>query len=293
MEGRLFFFELDGDTRKVNVISQMSTMSDVMDILIKKYNDREMDMSNGAEFWTKDDRFGVKHQVTNPSDIKNGAVLEVIFNSPSTYDRSSGARRWEPYPSSGYAAPSGYGGFPGGPDMSMSRGPKPGVQVCSIHKKQRTLQNLTKNEEDQWECTPDSQCKTQATLGGSMHVCSLHGKNRTLSNLEENADGNWVCIEGNRCIVTGRGEPKGRFRGDYGNFSAGLGYGGGFGRSAGHRAGLGSLGDDFGRWGGRRIQPRSKGIVCSIHGKRRSGPNLRSNGSGGWVCLPNSKCRVN
>jgi len=331
MDQRIFFFKLEGETRKVSV-QFLDSVSDLVPLLTSKFADSEV--SQDVKFWTVDEKHGVRFQVTNADEIYNGAVLEVVTqkeNRPPAHfneaDRSmEGRDRYNPYaegpgafdgrgPGRFNDGPGGF--FPGEPFSGGFQGnggfQKPETKLCETHKKKRTLQNLTEQEDGTWICNENSQCKTEGTAresSGGDEVCSLHGKPRTLQNLEKNWDGNWVCIDGSRCKVAGFG-----MRGGYGRFRGRGGFGGGFGpprgwrgfrrgrgfgrgRGRGYGKGFGGRGRGFGKgFGGRRGGFRGnrrgggRGLRCSEHGKTRTEANMRSDGCGGWVCLPNSQCK--
>jgi len=360
MAERLFFFQVDGDTRKV-AVPYLDSVSDLIPLLTSKYTDK--DISQDPEFWTKDKKFGVRFQISTPDDIYNGAVLEVVTRegkpSESNFEESNrssvgGPNRYNPYPQGpgGYQAsgpggyhaggPGGYddgpggfhgdGPFQGGPDQNGFGGmgnnfqepQRADVQECATHKKQRTIQNLTLAEDGTWTCNPNSQCKTETSAGsGGEEVCSVHGKSRTMPNLQQGRDGKWTCMEGSRCKVSNPmgGGPGGRMRGGYGGgygqFPGSNGYGGfgpprgfrggfrrgrGRGRGRGPSYGRGGYGGGYGprlggfgggnfrggRGGGGR---GGGGLLCTVHNKSRTQANLRSDGCGGWVCLPTSQCK--
>jgi len=355
MAERLFFFQVNGDTRKVTV-PYLDSVSDLVPLLTSKYTDKEI--SQDPEFWTTDKKFGVRFQISGPEDIYNGAVLEVITRegkpTESSYEESNrssagGPNRYNPYPQGpgGFQAggPGGYqggpgmfhgegpggfrgngpfpGGFPGGPQSGyggiggpeFQETPRPNVQTCATHKKQRTIQNLSQQEDGTWVCNPTSQCKTESSAGaGGEEVCITHGKSRTLPNLEQDDDGNWTCIEGSRCKTSNQmnNRRRGGYGGGYGQFPGG--YGGGFfsrgfrGGFRGRRGGGRGRGRGYGRGYGGGYGPRpfrggrgqfsrnargrgGGGMVCSAHGKTRTQANMQPNGSGGWVCLPTSQCK--
>lgn len=107
----------------------------------------------------------------------------------------------------------------GPPRISMGQPPKSIVDVrrCSVHNKERTLMNLSKNDEGNWVCNPESQCKTASTLALGEETCSIHNKVRTLPNLKKNNNGKWVCVEGARCKVQKKNDGfGGGFRGGFG-----------------------------------------------------------------------------
>jgi len=75
--------------------------------------------------------------------------------------------------------------------------------------------------------------------------------------------------------------------------------GGGFGPIRSFRDGIARGRDCHGlgyrsrRFGTRPQRRVNRGLVqCCLHGKNRTGSNMRSNGRGGWQCLPTSKCRL-
>jgi len=291
MGERIFFFRLNGETRKVSA-PFIDCMSDLIPLLCNKYPDS--DITQDEKFWTTDEQHGVRFQVTSPEEIYNGAVLEVTQKEETAHPlldiSSEGPERLNPYGEE-------RGGWDvRGPGSSMpfqegepfnGRGfGNPNSKTCATHKKQRTLQNLTEQEDGTWICNENSQCKTQGTVrerSGEEEMCSVHGKLRTLQNLVRNWNGNWVCSGGSRCKVA---TPVMR----------GFGFGrrGGYGRSRGSRGFFGGFGPPRGWHGFRRGNNRrgaSRGLRCSEHGKTRSKANMRSDDCGGWVCLPNSQCK--
>jgi len=377
MAERLFFFHLDGDVRKVSV-PHLDSLSDLIPLLSSKYSGREI--TQEPQFWIRNKENGIQAQVTSPDEIYNGAVLEVVthegrpmeFNHEGLNNRLGGQNRYNPYPQgpSGFPVPDGFGapgafggpiGFVDGPgpggfqpegpfNVGYQGGPapvnngRPDLQMCATHKKQRTIQNLTQQEDGTWVCNEMSQCKTQSSnqAGGSLETCSIHGKPRTKQNLEQSWDGRWICLETNRCKMGAppekRRRRRGEFREGHGQFPGpgygggppgyGGGYGGfgpprggppgyggafgptrggwGFGRGLGRGRGRGygrgygggfgpRLGSGRGGYGGGAFRGRTNNRynlhVCKIHGKPRSQNNLRTDESGGWICIPTSECK--
>jgi len=312
MAEKFFFFTLDGETRKVSV-PFLDSVSDLVPLLTSKFPDSEI--SQQPEFWTRDEKYGVNFQITTPEDIPDGAVLWVVNKEKSAesikpsakdscqYEGVGGVNAAEP----GASGPSGFnagvafngglnqGGFYGiGSQEPLRRD----VQICCTHQKRRTMQNLTQQEDGTWVCNADSECKTESsfTVGGEEQTCSRHGKSRTVQNLEQNDDGEWVCLRSSRCKTAGSGPPRrrGGRGGGYGQFSRPSGYGGGFGPYRGFRSGFipGQRCGYGSGFGARNQRGGSRGrFQCSVHGKTRTEANLRSDGSGGWQCLPTSECK--
>jgi len=302
MAERLFFFHLDGDVRKV-IVPYLDSLSDLIPLLTSKYIGKEI--SQEPHFWIKDKESGALAQITSPDDIYNGAVLEVVshegrppeFNYEGSNNGFGGPNRYNPYPQGpgvyqdpgGFCAPESFGGpipggfqpegpfnggFQGGSNQSAG---KPEVKMCATHKKQRTMQNLTQQEDGTWVCSEGNECKTQSSFqsGGGEEICSIHGKSRTKQNLEQSWDGRWICLETNRCKMPNpterrRRRGRGRSRGGYGLFSnPGYGggppggYGGGYGGFGPPRGGPPGYGGGFGPprggWGYGRGRGRGRG----------------------------------
>merc|ERR1719219_566272 len=92
--------------------------------------------------------------------------------------------------------------------------PKSGrpTQICILHGKRRTLQNLRVNRLGQWQCTEMSACKDTGAPGpnaragayenpqaAGLFECCLHGKMRSLANLRPNGPGIYACMPGREC----------------------------------------------------------------------------------------------
>lgn len=84
------------------------------------------------------------------------------------------------------------------------------TQVCVIHGKKRTLQNLRVNQLGQWQCSEATMCKDYRTMqnGGQgargQYVCSVHGKHRSegyvrSTGVDDNGNTLWVCLPGREC----------------------------------------------------------------------------------------------
>jgi len=295
---RIFFFKLNGETRKVSA-PFLDCLSDLVPLLSNKYPDS--DISQDEQFWTIDEQHGVRFQVTSPEEIYNGAVLEVVTQKEQTAQDISneGRERLDPHGEErgGYDV-FGPGSFDKNPMLFQEGEPfngkfqgrggfgKPNMETCATHEKQRTMQNLTEQEDGTWICNENSQCKVKGAVrerSEGEEMCSIHGKLRTLQNLARNWEGNWACTGGSRCKVAApvmRGFGFGR-RGGYGRFRGSGGFFRGMGPPRGWRG--------FRRGNNRRGAPQ--GLRCSEHGKNRSKANLRSDDCGGWVCLPNSQCK--
>lgn len=136
---------------------------------------------------------------------------------------------------------------------------------CATHGKNRTMKNLEKNDDEEWVCRADSQCR-QPPAGESENndeetaKCSLHGKVRTVSNLGKDNNGEWVCLGSSLC--------KGAGNGGFGNFD--------------YPQNSGWLSSNA-MYGG--------GPFCTVHGKNRTQRNLVRNNLGEWVCAPGMQCK--
>jgi len=321
MAERLFFFHLDGDVRKV-LVPYLDSLSDLVPLLTSKYIGKEI--SQEPHFWIKDKESGALNQITSPDDIYNGAVLEVVshegrppeFNYEGSNNGFGGPNRYNPYPQGpgvyqgpgGFGAPEAFaggsfqpegpfngGGFQGAPNQSA--GGRTETKMCATHKKQRTLQNLTQQEDGTWVCNEMSECKTQSSFqsGGGEEICSIHGKTRTKQNLEQSWDGRWMCLETNRCKMpepTERRRRRGRSRGGYGQFpnrgyggSFSGGYGGGYGGFGPPRGGPPGYGGAFGPprgWGFGRGRGRGRGRGYGRGYGGGFGPRLGGGARGGY-----------
>jgi len=311
---RLLFFKVGEDTRKVTVSEPPRTMHEITRLLTTRFDN--INTSAELEYWIKDQKFGVRYQISSTEDVYNGAVLEVITRrtkAPKPKPKARSAiieRRPRPRTEGRFNSfPQNVGKLDGWPSLgppTMPRGPPPmamgpppmamgqppksivDVRRCSVHNKERTLMNLSKNNEGKWVCNPGSECKTANTLALGEETCSIHNKVRTLPNLEKNKDGKWVCMMGARCKVQKKTD----------------GFGGGFrgGRGRGRRSPyIGNSRTFNGRYapyprrgrgsfrGGRGHWPMDQ--ICSLHGRQRTIANLMNVGSG-WVCNPSSECKV-
>lgn len=94
--------------------------------------------------------------------------------------------------------------------MPMAYG---GGPFCSVHRKKRTMQNLTRNNTGEWVCLPGSRCKMvagdQLRDGTEIKICTVHGKQRSSTNMELNEENEWVCIEKYRCKEPQKGSKSG------------------------------------------------------------------------------------
>jgi len=327
---RLLFFKVGEDIRKVTVSEPPRTMHEITRLLTTKFDN--INISGELEYWIKDQKFGVRYQISGAEDIYNGAVLEVITRTnkaPKPMARkpmigrrvrpegrgrfnpfSQNVRKRDGWPSMGPPPmprgppPMAMGPPPmamGPPPMAMgpppmARGPPQksivDVRKCSVHNKERTLMNLSKNDEGNWVCNPESQCKTESTLALGEETCSIHKKVRTLPNLEKNKDGEWVCVQGARCKVQKKFDSfDGGFRGGRGRGrkSAFVNSSRTFnGRFAPYlRRGRGGFRGGRGDW----PMGTNLGQICSLHGRQRTMANLMNDG-GRWVCNPSSECKV-
>jgi len=312
MEEKFFFFTLDGETRKVSV-PFLDSVSDLVPLLTSKFPDSKI--CQQPQFWTRDEKYGVNFQITTPEDIPNGAVLWVVNKEKSAEPKSTELSAKEPYRFEGVggvnsAEPGASGSsglnaaFYGGPNhvgtYGLSGFPQEplrrDVEICDTHQKRRTVQNLTQQEDGTWVCKADSECKTESsfTVGGEEQICSRHGKSRTVQNLQQGDDGEWVCLRSSRCKTANSGGSRRRrgYGGGYGQFPRPSGYGGGFGPFRGFRGGFPrGPGCGYGSRGGFGARQQRGRFQCSVHGKTRTEANLRSDGSGGWQCLPTSECK--
>jgi len=79
MAENVFFFDYEGDTRKVTCgEGEIGSLQDLAQLLKIKYSDIEID-TDDVKFWTKDQEYKVRHRIESPEDIYRGAVLEVTF----------------------------------------------------------------------------------------------------------------------------------------------------------------------------------------------------------------------
>jgi len=333
MKGRLFFFDLDGDVRKVSVPS-LDCIGDLISHLRSKYSLKNITRED-PEFWTKDEKLGKRFKITRIEEITNGAVLEVIKREEKPSEAKQewakwldelGPYRWNP---KNHALDTSLDArlgarlrnrrrFADSPtksnrDRPLSGGSnekiiwtgRPDSRICATHNKQRTLPNLNRQSDGTWRCVEHSQCKTGGSptfQGGAIEqVCSVHRKSRTLQNLEIGSDGKWVCIEGSRCITafkdSGTRRGYGKVAGasaEYGAARRELSRERGAERGSMNEGAVGTVsGPSHNLYGGGRYKLRSnrRTLKCIIHGKIRTAANLRSDGCGGLVCLPTSRCR--
>jgi len=193
MTEKLFFFDVDGDIRKVSV-PFLDSVSDLVPLLRSKFSD--VNLSANPEFWTKDQKFEVKFQIGSPDDIYNGAVLEVVTHCEKTVDSNQKgvfrsnigeAHHNNPYPheSGSYmAAGSGYSdgyhgpganwsssGFNEGPGEFHDSGPLQAVI------NQNGYGGVASSYQQHQQSGPETQ------------NCSVHNKKRTLQNLMQQLDG--------------------------------------------------------------------------------------------------------
>jgi len=75
----LFFFSLNEDIRKISVPGDdLTSLDDLLPLMKEKYSDSKMSSAK-PEYWTSDEKFGVKHKITSVDDIYPGAVIEVKY----------------------------------------------------------------------------------------------------------------------------------------------------------------------------------------------------------------------
>jgi len=341
-KGRLFFFDLDGDVRKVSVPS-LDCISDLISLLRSKYSTKHITRPD-PEFWKKDEKLGKRFKITRIDEITNGAVVEIINREEKPSEEKQewakwldelGPYRWNPnnhaldtsldarlgarlrkrrrFADSPKKSKRRFADSPkkskrdrplsGGSNEIKIWNDRPDSRICAVHNKQRTLPNLNRQPDGTWKCVDHSQCKTGGSAvfegGGIEQVCSIHNKSRTLKNLEVSSDGSWVCIEGSRCIVAASKDSGTRRR-----YGAGpikfvearrdLNRERGADRGSINEDAVGAVsGPSQNLYGGGRFKLRSnrRTLICIKHGKTRTASNLRSDGSGGLVCLPTSQCR--
>jgi len=78
-EDKLFFFSYNEDTRKITVPEdELTSLDDLLPLMKEKYSDLSIDLKK-PEYWTADQKYGVKHKITGLDDIYPGAVIEVKF----------------------------------------------------------------------------------------------------------------------------------------------------------------------------------------------------------------------
>jgi len=76
---KLFFFTYNDDTRKINFPEdQLTSLTDLHPLVKETYSDLTM-TQNEPEYWTADEKFGVKYRIANVDDIYPGAIIEVRY----------------------------------------------------------------------------------------------------------------------------------------------------------------------------------------------------------------------
>jgi len=80
MVEKVFFFDIEGDTRKVEHEVEIESLEDITQMVKETYTDVEIP-SGDVKLWTKDQTYQIRHKVESPEQIYNGAVLEVTFGS--------------------------------------------------------------------------------------------------------------------------------------------------------------------------------------------------------------------
>jgi len=193
MAEKHFFFEVDGDTRKVSV-PFLDSVSDLVPLLASKYSD--MHLPEQTEFWTKDQKFGVKFQITSAEDIYNGAVLEVVTHREQAADsnhqevswsESGGVQSHNPYlqaPGAYLASESGYADGDHGPGGICSSG---GFNDAAGEFNANGPMQLGFNTNVYGGLASSYHHHGQS--GTETQNCSLHNKKRTLQNLTQKEDG--------------------------------------------------------------------------------------------------------
>jgi len=82
--GSLFFFNYCDDTRKVTCgPTDISSLEDLVPLFANKYGDKSVPTTN-IEFWTTDKTYGVRHKIEGPGDIYDGAIIEVVEETPAS-----------------------------------------------------------------------------------------------------------------------------------------------------------------------------------------------------------------
>lgn len=178
-------------------------------------------------------------------------------------------------------------------------------QVCSLHGKERTLNNLI-NDGGRWVCDPLSQCRVMNGFGRGLSQMGRPGFGSSMGRISRSGnDGYGSGYESSYPSMypgelTGGLRPRGREFGE--------GYGSGRDNFGGPRRGSGLFipgrrgggsgpsrrGGGFGRsrrGRGRGSDNSGSGVLCRVHGKFRTRANMESTENGGWECLPNSKCK--
>jgi len=75
---KLFFFNLDGDTRKVTCFAnELGSLADLIPMVQNKFGDKNVVTAN-IEFWTTDQSYGVRHKLDSLQDIYDGAIIEIM-----------------------------------------------------------------------------------------------------------------------------------------------------------------------------------------------------------------------
>jgi len=75
----LFFFSCNEDIRKISVPGDnLKSLDDLLPLMKDKYSDKSLSSAK-PEYWTSDQKFGVKHKITSVDDIYPGAVIEVRY----------------------------------------------------------------------------------------------------------------------------------------------------------------------------------------------------------------------
>lgn len=81
MAEKVFFFDFEGDTRKItHSEDEIESVEDIAQMVKETYSDIEIPSGN-VVLWTKDQKYHVRHKVESLNQIYNGAVLEVSFVS--------------------------------------------------------------------------------------------------------------------------------------------------------------------------------------------------------------------
>jgi len=77
VDQKLFFFNLEGDTRKVTCFTnELGSLADLVPMVQHKFGDKTVSTTN-LEFWTTDQAYNVRHKLDSVDDIYDGAVIEV------------------------------------------------------------------------------------------------------------------------------------------------------------------------------------------------------------------------
>jgi hypothetical protein len=80
--------------------------------------------------------------------------------------------------------------------------PSFGSEICSIHGKKRSLQNLIINAKGEFVCESHDECIVVPNSMSNKLLCAIHGKMRSLMHLVQSSPGIYVCAPGSSCYVS-------------------------------------------------------------------------------------------